>query len=163
VRRSIPLGYYKDEEKTRQTFVSVDGERLSVPGDFAVYGADGQVQLLGRGSQCINTGGEKVFPEEVEEALKTHHTVADVAVVGVPDDRFGQSIVAMVALAPGSVVPSRTELADHVKTQLASYKAPRKVLFVDAVPRTPSGKLDYAAIEQRLQAVVPSIGVSAGV
>jgi 3-oxocholest-4-en-26-oate---CoA ligase len=161
VRRSIPLGYYNDEVKTRETFFEVDGERLSVPGDFAMYGADGQVQLLGRGSQCINTGGEKVFPEEVEEVLKTHQRVSDAAVVGVPDDRFGHAVIAVVALGPGTV-PTSTELIDHVKLRLASYKAPRKVVFVDSIPRTPSGKLDYGAIEKRLRtAAVPGLSVRA--
>jgi fatty-acyl-CoA synthase len=162
VRRSIPLGYYNDDENTRRTFVEIDGERLAIPGDFARYDAHGKVQLLGRGSTCINTGGEKVFPEEVEEALRTHDAVADVAVVGVPDDRFGQSIVAMVALSTRAVVPTPAELARHVRTQLASYKAPRTILIVDAVPRTPSGKLDYPAIEHRLQARASSAPATAG-
>ena len=162
VRRSIPLGYYKDEEHTRQTFVEIDGERLAIPGDFARYDADGKVQLLGRGSSSINTGGEKVYPEEVEEALKTHGAVADVAVVGMPDDRFGQSIVALVALSAGAVVPTSDELSRHVKTRLASYKAPRTFVIVDAVPRTPSGKLDYPAIAHHLQVRVSSDPVTAG-
>jgi acyl-CoA synthetase (AMP-forming)/AMP-acid ligase II len=138
----IPVGYYKDEIKTAATFVTVAGQRFSIPGDWATVDADGTVVLLGRGSQCINTGGEKVYPEEVEEALKLHPSVHDAAVVGVPDERFGQAITAVVQLEPGSAC-SEADLIAHIKARLASYKAPRHVLVVDALGRQANGKLDY--------------------
>jgi acyl-CoA synthetase (AMP-forming)/AMP-acid ligase II len=141
----LPLGYYKDEAKTASTFVTINGRRYSVPGDYAVVEADGSLQLLGRGSVSINTGGEKVFPEEVEEALKRHPAVADAVVVGVPDERFGEAITAAVELAPGKQA-SEDELVAEVKAHLAGYKAPRNVLFVDSVGRTPAGKVDYKAV-----------------
>jgi fatty-acyl-CoA synthase len=141
----IPLGYYKDEEKSAKTFVTIGGERYSVPGDYATVEADGTLHLLGRGSVVINTGGEKVYPEEVEEALKTHPAVVDAACVGVPDERFGQAICALVELRPGlSVEPG--DLIAYVKGRLASFKSPRHIVFVDSVRRTPSGKLDYGAL-----------------
>ncbi len=138
-----PLGYYKDEEKTAATFPVFDGVRYSVPGDYARVRADGSIHLLGRGSACINTAGEKVFPEEVEEALKTHPGVRDAVVVGVPDDRYGQQVVATVELALGTA-PSEKELIEHVKALLAGYKAPRRVRVVGTIGRSPSGKVDYA-------------------
>jgi 3-oxocholest-4-en-26-oate---CoA ligase len=142
----LPLGYYKDEEKTAKTFPVIGGERYSVPGDFATVDADGTLHLLGRGSVVINTGGEKVYPEEVEEALKTHPAVADAACVGVPSERFGEEICAIVQLRPGFDIDPQ-ELIGHVKARLASYKAPRRVVFVDSVGRTPSGKLDYGTLK----------------
>ncbi len=141
----LPLGYYKDEEKTAATFVVIEGQRYSVPGDYALVEPDGSLQLLGRGSVSINTGGEKVFPEEVEEALKTYPGVRDAAVVGVPDERFGQAITALVQLAPG-VQASPGELIEHVKAHLAGYKAPRHLLFVESVGRSPAGKVDYESL-----------------
>lgn len=144
----IPLGYYKDPAKTASTFPTYEGKRWSMPGDWATVGADGIVRILGRGSQCINTGGEKVFPEEVEEALKRHPAVRDAAVTGVPDPRFGERIVALVEPHPGAAA-DETELRDHVKGQLAIYKAPRHVLVVDSVARAPNGKLDYKAVKDR--------------
>lgn len=144
----IPLGYYKDPVKSAQTFPTYEGHRWSMPGDWATVDADGTVRILGRGSQCINTGGEKVFPEEVEEALKRHPAVRDAAVTGVPDARYGERIVALVEPHPGST-PDETTLRDHVKSQLATYKAPRHVLVVDSVARAPNGKLDYQAIKDR--------------
>lgn len=162
VRGSIPLGYYKDEEKTRRTFIDIDGDRYAIPGDYAHYDADGNVHLLGRGSMCINSGGEKVFPEEVEESLRTHRAVADAAVVGIPDIRFGQSIVAVVALSAGVPEPDPTELVKHVRTHLAAYKTPRTILVVGAVPRTPSGKLDYPAIETLVATKVTPTPVAPG-
>jgi acyl-CoA synthetase (AMP-forming)/AMP-acid ligase II len=137
-----PLGYYKDGTKTESTFKVVDGVRMSIPGDHAIVEADGSLRLLGRGSVCINTGGEKVFPEEVEEILKLHPQVRDAVVVGIPHERFGQSITAVVELEPGSEV-GETELIEHSKTKLASYKAPRRVRFVGSINRSPSGKVDY--------------------
>src|SRR5205085_9403605 len=103
VKGRTPVGYYKDQAKSDATFKTIDGDRYSIPGDFATVAADGALELLGRGSVCINTGGEKVFPEEDEEALKTAPTVRDAVAVGVPDEKFGQSIVAMVELAPGEL------------------------------------------------------------
>jgi acyl-CoA synthetase (AMP-forming)/AMP-acid ligase II len=135
-----PLGYYKDPEKTAATFTVIDGQRWTLPGDFAMVGADGSVQLLGRGSVCINTGGEKVFPEEVEEALKLHPAVADAVVVGVPDDRFGETVTAVVEL---SAPATDEELVGFVRGRLAAYKAPRHVAVVDTIGRSPSGKVDY--------------------
>ena len=115
----IPLGYYKDEAKTAATFRTIDGIRYSVPGDYAEVGEDGSIHLLGRGSVCINTGGEKVYPEEVEEAIKTVDGVADAVVVGIPDERFGEEIVAVVELAPGTDPDSVTPetIIDHVKAE----------------------------------------------
>jgi acyl-CoA synthetase (AMP-forming)/AMP-acid ligase II len=140
----LPMGYYKDPEKSAKTFREFEGRRWSVPGDFAIPNADGTLQLLGRGSQVINTGGEKVFPEEVEEALKKHPAVRDAVVVGVPDPRFGERICAVVELAPGAVQPSLGDLAAHVRLHLADYKAPRDVVFAPAA-RSPNGKVDYKA------------------
>jgi len=138
-----PLGYYKDPEKTARTFTEVDGDRYSIPGDWAEVGEDGvTLNLLGRGSVCINTGGEKVFPEEVEEAVKLYPSVRDCVVVGVPDDKFGQAITAVVSPLPGESLPD-DELVGFVKERLAHYKAPRHVVVVDEVYRSPSGKADY--------------------
>jgi acyl-CoA synthetase (AMP-forming)/AMP-acid ligase II len=142
LRGRTPVGYYKDEAKSATTFVMVDGVRWSIPGDWAEVAADGTLILYGRGSQCINTGGEKVFPEEVEEVLKQHPTVADAAVVGVPDERFGQAITALVETHVGDEL-DRAALIAHVKAHLAHYKAPRHVLQVDTVGRAANGKLDY--------------------
>jgi 3-oxocholest-4-en-26-oate---CoA ligase len=137
-----PIGYYKDEAKSAQTFVVIDGERYSIPGDYATVEADGTVTLLGRGSQCINTGGEKVYPEEVEECLKLHPTVADAAVVGVPDEKWGEAITALVEPHAGDVVDP-AELIAHVKSRLAAYKAPKRVVAVGSIGRAANGKLDY--------------------
>jgi fatty-acyl-CoA synthase len=142
----IPLGYYKDEAKTAQTFRTFEGRRWSVPGDWAEVADDGSLILLGRGSVCINTGGEKVFPEEVEEALKRHDGVRDAVVVGIPDDRFGETICAVVEPA-GEPAPALPELADHVKEHLAAYKAPRHLVVVDSIGRAPNGKVDYKRLK----------------
>jgi acyl-CoA synthetase (AMP-forming)/AMP-acid ligase II len=143
----IPLGYYKDEAKTASTFVTIDGKRFSIPGDFASVAGDGSIQLLGRGSIVINTGGEKVFPEEVEEVLKTHPAVVDAACVGVPDERFGEAVCAIVELRPG-MAAQPPELIAHVGKHLAKFKAPRYVLVVESMARTPSGKLDYKTLRE---------------
>jgi acyl-CoA synthetase (AMP-forming)/AMP-acid ligase II len=140
-----PAGYYKDPEKSALTFPVIEGRRWSAPGDWALVEADGTIRLLGRGSQCINTGGEKVFPEEVEEALKTHPAVRDAAVVGLPDPRFGERIVAVVEVGEAALEET---LRDHVRGRLAGYKVPRRVLFAPALGRGPNGKLDYAAIKR---------------
>ena len=138
-----PLGYYKDTEKSERTFKEIDGVRYSIPGDYAQVGADGTIHLLGRGSVCINSGGEKIFPEEVEEALKTHAAVRDAVVVGVPHPTYGEQIVAVVEPADGAPVPDEAELIGHVKERLASYKAPRRVRSVATIGRAPNGKVDY--------------------
>jgi fatty-acyl-CoA synthase len=138
-----PLGYYKDEEKSDRTFKVMDGVRYSIPGDFAQVDADGTIRLLGRGSVCINSGGEKIFPEEVEEALKTHAAVGDAVVVGIPHATYGEQIVAVVELTEGAEPPTEAALIDHVKARLASYKAPRRVRVVSTIGRAPNGKVDY--------------------
>jgi fatty-acyl-CoA synthase len=142
----IPLGYYKDEVKTASTFRTFEGRRWSVPGDWAEVNADGSLKLLGRGSVCINTGGEKVFPEEVEEALKKHVGVRDAVAVGLPDPRFGETICAVVEAEPGAEV-TLPDLADHVKEHLAAYKAPRQLVVVDTIGRAPNGKVDYKRLK----------------
>jgi fatty-acyl-CoA synthase len=142
-----PIGYYKDPEKTAATFFEVDGKRYSIPGDFATVEADGSITLLGRGSVCINTGGEKVFPEEVEEALKTFDSVRDAVVVGVADEKFGEAITAVVELAPDAALDEPAIIA-HVKGRLASYKAPKRVLTIDTIGRAANGKVDYKRLKQ---------------
>jgi 3-oxocholest-4-en-26-oate---CoA ligase len=143
----VPLGYYKDPEKSARTFREVNGVRYSFPGDMATVEADGRITLLGRGSNCINTGGEKVFPEEVEEALKVHPAVEDTLVFGVADDRFGQRVVGVASLAPGAAVEPEAILTD-TKARLASYKVPKELVVVTTVPRAPNGKPDYAAAKR---------------
>ena len=141
-RGHIPLGYYNDPEKTAATFPTVDGVRWSIPGDHARIESDGTITVLGRGSVSINTGGEKVYPEEVEGALKSHGEVFDAVVVGVPDQRWGERVVAVVQGRDGAR-PAFEALDTHVRTHIAGYKAPRDVVFVDAIVRSPSGKPDY--------------------
>jgi acyl-CoA synthetase (AMP-forming)/AMP-acid ligase II len=141
-RGRIPIGYYKDPVKTAATFPEIDGVRWSVPGDHARIEEDGTITLLGRGSVSINTGGEKVYPEEVEAALKAHPDVFDAVVVGVPDERWGERVVALVEAREGRV-PAFDELDRHVRTAVAGYKAPRQVVLVDHIVRSPSGKPDY--------------------
>ncbi len=141
-RGYIPLGYYKDPDKTAATFPVVDGVRWSVPGDHAVVEPDGTISLLGRGSVSINTGGEKVYPEEVEAVLKAHERVFDAVVVGVPDERWGERVVAVVQPRPGPA-PTLEHLQDHARTHLAGYKVPRGLVVVDTIVRSPSGKPDY--------------------
>jgi acyl-CoA synthetase (AMP-forming)/AMP-acid ligase II len=142
----IPVGYYKDEAKSAATFRTIDGRRWSIPGDFATVNEDGTIHLLGRGSVCINTGGEKVFPEEVEEALKTHDSVRDAVVVGIPDERFGETICGVVEPADGATIDG-AELRAHVAAQLAAYKAPRHVVVVDSISRAANGKVDYKRLK----------------
>jgi len=141
-----PIGYYKDPEKTASTFITFEGKRYSCPGDWAMVEEDGSLTLLGRGSVCINTGGEKVFPEEVEEVLKTHPGVLDAVAVGVPDEKFGEAITAVVETAGGADVDP-AELIAHVKGKLASYKAPKHVLPIDTIGRAPNGKVDYKRLK----------------
>ena len=142
-----PIGYYKDPEKSASTFPMIDGQRATILGDFATVEADGTVTLLGRGSACINTAGEKVFPEEVEDVIRTHPSVNDVAVVGVADARYGEMVCALVEPRPGASVDHDTIVA-HVKSSLAGYKAPKHVLPVESVTRGPNGKLDYRALKE---------------
>jgi fatty-acyl-CoA synthase len=138
----VPLGYYKDPKKSAETFRTVDGVRYSFPGDYATIEADGTITLLGRGSVCINTAGEKVFPEEVEEAVKRHPSVEDCLVVGVPDPRFGERVVA-VASVRGGVEGDPAAVIEFTRDHLAGYKVPKAVLFVERVQRAPNGKADY--------------------
>jgi acyl-CoA synthetase (AMP-forming)/AMP-acid ligase II len=150
-RGHIPLGYYKDEAKTAATFVTdPDGVRWSIPGDHARIEADGTISLLGRGSGCINTGGEKVYPEEVEAAVKSHPDVFDVVVVGVPDARFTERVAAIVQPRTGRA-PSLEDVATHCRTTIAGYKVPRELKVVDAIQRTPSGKADYRWAKQQFE------------
>lgn len=146
-----PLGYYKDPTKSAATFRTYEGRRWSVPGDWASVDADGTINLLGRGSVCINTGGEKVFPEEVEEVLKTHAAVRDAVAVGIPHERFGETICAIVEPAHGAQ-PTLTDLADHVRSRLAGYKTPRHLVVVESLERAPNGKVDYRRLRRRAAA-----------
>ncbi|WP_059016678.1 acyl-CoA synthetase [Mycobacterium sp. M26] len=138
----IPVGYYKDEKKTAETFRTINGVRYAIPGDYATVEEDGTVTMLGRGSVSINTGGEKVYPEEVEAALKGHPDVFDALVVGVPDPRFGNHVAAVVAAREGTR-PTLAELDAFVRKEIAGYKVPRSLWLVDAVKRSPAGKPDY--------------------
>jgi fatty-acyl-CoA synthase len=134
--------------------VTINGQRRLISGDHATVEADGTIKLLGRGSHCINSGGEKIYPEEVEEALKTHPAVIDALVFGMPDPRFGQVISAVVGLAP-SAATTEADLVAHVRTTLAPYKAPRKIAFVDTAPRAPNGKADYVAAKAMFESGMP--------
>jgi acyl-CoA synthetase (AMP-forming)/AMP-acid ligase II len=138
----IPLGYYNDPEKTAQTFTTVDGVRYVVPGDYATYEPDGSITLLGRGSVSINSGGEKIYPEEVEGAVKSHPDVYDALVVGVPDERWGQRVAAVVQPRAGAT-PTLESIQEHCRAKIAGYKVPRELHLVDTVQRSPSGKPDY--------------------
>jgi acyl-CoA synthetase (AMP-forming)/AMP-acid ligase II len=146
----VPLGYYGDPVKTAATFPVIDGQRYAVPGDYARVEADGTIVLLGRGSVSINTGGEKVFPEEVEQCIKELPGVADAVVVGVPDERFGERVTALVQGAGGQAVDADAVTA-HVRGRLAGHKVPRHVMAVDDVGRGPNGKADYQGARQRMR------------
>jgi fatty-acyl-CoA synthase len=139
-----PVGYYKDPEKTARTFRVIGGERYSIPGDWVIVEADGSLTLLGRGNACINTAGEKVFPEEVEEALKTHPSVEDALVVGLPDEKCGQAVTGVVTLAEGAAL-DEAALRAHVRKSLAGYKTPKHIVIADRDIRTANGKADYPA------------------
>jgi fatty-acyl-CoA synthase len=141
-RGPIPLGYYKDEEKTAKTFPTIDGVRYSIPGDWCTVETDGTLTLLGRGSVCINTAGEKVYPEEIEEALKTHPDVEDALVVGLPDEKWGQAVTAVVELRSGGTLDEKAIRA-YVRDRLAGYKTPKRVFSVESMFRGPNGKPDY--------------------
>jgi fatty-acyl-CoA synthase len=142
---NIPVGYYKDEEKTAKTFRTVGGVRYSIPGDWCTVEEDGSLTLLGRGSVCINTAGEKVYPEEIEEALKTHPSVEDALVIGVPDEKWGQAVTGIVKMANGSEFCEDT-LRAHVRGQLAGYKTPKRILIGTVPFRAPNGKADYKGV-----------------
>ena len=140
----IPLGYYNDAVKTAETFVTAaDGKRYALSGDSAIFEADGTITMLGRGSQCINSGGEKIFSEEVDSAVKGHPDILDVTVIGVPDERWGAAVCALVELRESAVLPSLKDIQDHCRKTIAGYKVPRHVLQVAKVIRSPSGKPDY--------------------
>jgi acyl-coenzyme A synthetase/AMP-(fatty) acid ligase len=142
----MPRGYHGDPEKTAGVFFDRGGERYVMPGDFVRLREDNSIEFLGRGSGVVNTGGEKVYPGEVEDVLLTHPDVADCAIVGVPDERWGEAVAAVVALKRGEATPD--ELVDHVGAQLAGYKKPRHVVVVDALPRGPNAKLDLPAVRR---------------
>ena len=139
---NVAVGYWGDPKKTAETFTSLDGEKIVITGDMARVLEDGSIVVLGRGSQCINTGGEKVFPEEVEEKLTSHEAVLDALVVGIPDARWGSKVAAVVSLHPGAKVDAEA-LQDHCRRDLAGYKVPKSIVFVDQVVRSPAGKADY--------------------
>ena len=147
---AVARGYLNDETKTAETFLAIDSIRYAVPGDYAVRGQDGTFKLLGRGSTCINTGGLKVFPDEVEEALRLHPAVKDAVVVGLPDDRFGQRVTALVSLTDGAEATEEDILAS-VRGRLAGYKIPRLLKITDVVPRNNIGKHDYSAARRILE------------
>jgi fatty-acyl-CoA synthase len=148
----VPIGYYKDPEKSERTFRTFDGVRYSFPGDMAVVEADGTITLLGRGSNCINTAGEKVFPEEVEEAVKTHDSIADCLVFGIPDEKFGQRVVGVACVNPGATTPTGDEVIAYTKTKLSSYKVPKQLVMVETVPRAANGKADYGLAKKLFEA-----------
>ncbi len=155
-RGNVPLGYYKDPTKSETIFVEIDGVRYVVPGDYARYEDDGTVTLLGRGSQCVNTGGEKVFPEEVEGALKSHPDVFDALVIGVDDERLGQRVGAILEPRPGATL-DLAAIQAHVRTEIAGYKVPRSVWVVDTIGRLASGKPDYTWAAQHVSENPPTV------
>ena len=144
----IPLGYYKDEKKSAETFKEYQGRRWSIPGDWCTVNEDGTLVLHGRGSVCINTAGEKVYPEEVEEALKTHPAVADAIVVGVPDEKWGEAVTGVVRLETGHQATEQ-QLREHVRERLAGYKTPKRIVFTETSMRAPNGKADYKGARQQ--------------
>jgi len=159
----IPLGYFKDEAKTNATFRVVDGVRYSIPGDYATVDADGTIRLLGRGSACINTGGEKVYPEEVELALRAHPGVLDCVVVGVPDDRFGEAVIALVQAAVGRDLDTGeldrvdldpADLKSWCRGRISGYKRPKRFFVVDTLDRSAAGKANYTQLRKLAAALV---------
>jgi fatty-acyl-CoA synthase len=144
-------GYFRDPEKTAATFIEIDGQRYAMPGDFGRIEADGSVTLLGRGVTTINTGGEKVYPGEVEDAIRAIPEVDDCLVLGIPDERFGQAVAALVVREPQSTLDT-DDVAGAVRASLAGYKVPRRICFVDQVPRLPNGKVDYETSKQIAEA-----------
>ena len=154
---AVPLGYFKDPAKSAETFKTIDDVRYSFPGDYATVEEDGSITLLGRGSACINTAGEKVFPEEVEEAVKMHPAVADCLVVGMPDERFGARVVAIASYLSGESC-EESALIDFTRDHLAGYKLPKSVIFVDHVQRLPNGKADYKWAKRAAEAAQQESG-----
>ncbi len=155
----IPLGYYKDEKKTRETFFERDGTRFSVPGDYVRIEEGRRLRLLGRGSNCINTGGEKVFAEEVEQALKSHPGIYDAIVVAVPDERWGQRVAAVVQARSAAAVPSLESIGAHLRSLIAGYKLPRSYAFVNTIPRHITGKANYPKAREIMLASLGQSGV----
>jgi acyl-CoA synthetase (AMP-forming)/AMP-acid ligase II len=154
----LPLEYYKDPEKSARTFRTIDGHRYSLPGDYATVDADGTIHLLGRGTVCINSGGEKIFPEEVEEVLKQHEAIRDAVCVGVPDDRFGEAVTAIVEPQAEATI-DEADVIDHVKSRIAAYKAPRHIVVVPTIGRSPAGKVDYAGLRTK---AIEDLGLQVG-
>ncbi|HXQ10433.1 MAG TPA: acyl-CoA synthetase [Caulobacteraceae bacterium] len=148
-----PVGYYKDEEKTARTFRVIDGVRYSIPGDWCLVEADGTLTLLGRGNACINTAGEKVFPEEVEEALKTHPSIEDALVVGLPDEKWGQAVTGVIHLSEGAALDEEA-LRAHVRKSLAGYKTPKRIIATDQPIRAANGKADYPTARKLAETAV---------
>ena len=142
VTGALPSGYYKDDAKSAATWREIDGTRYAIPGDWATVDADGSITLLGRGSVCINSGGEKIFPEEVEEVLKQHPAVDDCTVVGVPNEKWGEVITAVVAFRPGKTVQDAALIA-FARERISAYKTPKHVVVVERILRSPAGKADY--------------------
>ncbi len=157
---SVPVGYYKDEKKSAETFLVVDGMRISVPGDFARIEEEGKVTLLGRGSNCVNTGGEKVYPEEVEMAIKRHPAVYDVLVVGIPDEKFGQAVAAAIQPREGESLELE-ELRDYLREFLSGYKLPRMMTLVPEIPRNATGKAQYPRAKELLLEARTATGAEA--
>ncbi|MFC5729808.1 MULTISPECIES: acyl-CoA synthetase [Nocardioides] len=156
----VPVGYYKDPEKSAKTFFEIDGVRYSVPGDYARIEEGNRITLLGRGSNCINTGGEKVYPEEVEQAIKAHPAVYDVLVVGLPDDKYGQTVAAVVEPREGETVELE-ELRSFLRSHLSGYKLPRALTIVEEIPRNATGKAQYPKAKEMALAARTDVGASA--
>ena len=152
---SVPVGYYKDPEKSAKTFLEIDGQRFSVPGDFARIEPDNKVTLLGRGSNCVNTGGEKVYPEEVEMAIKAHPAVYDCLVIGLPDEKYGQAVAAVVQCREGETVELEG-LREFLRASLSGYKLPRALTLVPEIPRNATGKAQYPRAKEMALANQPS-------
>jgi len=146
LRGHVPVGYYGDPEKSVETFVLIDGIRHSITGDIAEVETDGTVKLYGRGSICINSGGEKIFIEEVENALKAHPSVYDAVVVGVDDEQWGQRVVSLVSITECAEAPTEADLREHSRSKIAGYKVPKEIFIVDEVFRGPNGKADYKMV-----------------
>lgn len=155
-RGHVPLGYFNDEAKTATTFPVIDGVRMSILGDMGRIEADGAIVLLGRGSGCINTGGEKVFPEEVEAALKSHPDVMDAVVTGIPHERYGEQVTAIVQLRDDMADYDTDRLAEHCRHSIAGYKVPRAITLVPHIVRSPAGKADYRWAKSIATAGVPA-------
>jgi len=157
-RGRVPLGYYKDPDRSARTFVEIDGERWSLPGDMATIDSDGTVHLLGRGALCINSGGEKVYPEEVEAVLKQHPGVGDAVVVGAPDEQYGQRVVALISPVDGVAAPDLESVQTHSRAHLAGYKVPRVLYITSHIPRSPAGKADYAWARELITTTASAAG-----